>query len=81
MKGLASLDQSKQFINVPNGAAGLYLLGWVRELLTKRSDAIKAYEKALEKDPTLWSAFERLCVLKPHELDVQKYFIEEHEAI
>jgi hypothetical protein len=66
---------------VPNGAAGLYLLGQVRELLTKRSDAIKAYEKALEKDPILWCAYERLCVLKPHELEPQKYFFEEHEAI
>ena len=59
----------------------MYLLGQVRELLTKRSDAIKAYEKALEKDPILWCAFERLCVLKPHELEPQKYFFEEHEAI
>ena len=45
------------------------MLGQVRELLHKRSEAIKAYEKALEKDPVLWCAFERLCVLKPHDLE------------
>jgi hypothetical protein len=49
-------------------------------MLTKRSDAIKAYEKALEKDATLWCAFERLCVLKPHELEVSKLFTDEHES-
>lgn len=66
---------------MPNGAAGLYMLGWVRELLTKRGDAIKAYEKAIEKDPTLWCAFERLCVLKPNDVEPLKYFSEDHEAI
>jgi anaphase-promoting complex subunit 3 len=81
IRGLVSLDQSKQFQNVPNGAAGLYMLGSVREALSKRSDAIKAYEKALEKDPTLWCAFERLCVLKPHEVEPSKFFTEDHEVI
>lgn len=57
------------------------MLGWVRELLTKRSDAIKAYEKAIEKDPTLWCAFERLCILKPHDVEPIKYFQEEHEMM
>ena len=55
------------------------MLGWVRELLSKRSEAIKSYEKALEKDPTLWCAFERLCVLKPHDVEVSKFFAEDHD--
>jgi tetratricopeptide (TPR) repeat protein len=68
-------------VNVPNGAAGLYLLGQIRELLTKRPEAIKAYEKALERDPALWCAYERLCVLQPNNVEPTKYFIEDHEAI
>jgi anaphase-promoting complex subunit 3 len=39
------LQQNVQ--NVPNGAAGLYLLGKVRELQSKKKDAIKSYTKAL----------------------------------
>lgn len=39
----------------------MYLLGYVREMQTKRKDAAKNYIKALEMDPTLWCAYERLC--------------------
>ena len=65
----------------PNNAAGLYLLGKVRELQSKKKDAIKSYTKALQKDPTLWCAYERLCALQPKELDAAKFFTEDHPVI
>lgn len=46
---------------VPNGASGYYLLGFVLEKQFKRLPAIECYEKALQLQPTLWCAFERLC--------------------
>lgn len=62
---------------VPYGAAGLYLLGQVRELQSKRKEAVKNYRKALELDPTLWCAYERLCVLEPGE-SAGSFFTEDH---
>jgi len=49
--------------SVPNGAAGFYLLGLVCEKQIKIKDAIEFYTKALELDPTLWCAYEKLCKL------------------
>jgi len=46
----------------------MYLLGYCREMQTKRKDAAKNYAKALEMDPTLWCAYERLCHLQPKDL-------------
>ena len=46
---------------IPNGASGYYLLGFVLEKQFKKKIAIDCYEKALDMQPTLWCAFERLC--------------------
>ena len=56
-----SLMDPEQLKKVPNGAAGLYLLGHVRELQSKTKEAVKNYRQALKLDPTLWCAFTRLC--------------------
>ena len=46
---------------MPNGAAGLYLLGLVYELQSKSvKDAALYYSKCLELDPTMWCAYEKL---------------------
>lgn len=34
----------EQIKKVPNGAAGLFLLGQVRELMSKKKEAIKNYQ-------------------------------------
>ncbi len=47
--------------DIPNGAAGLYLLGQILERQGKQRDALDFYRKAVEQDPTLWCAFEKLC--------------------
>ena len=49
--------------NIPNGASGYYLLGFVLEKQYKDKIAVECYEKALNLQPTLWCAFERLCKL------------------
>jgi len=44
---------------VINGAAGLYLLGQVKEKQCKREQAIECYAKCLEVCPFMWDAYER----------------------
>ena len=45
---------------MPNGAYGYYLLGVVSERLQKFQDAKVNYTKAIELNPTLWVAYEKL---------------------
>ena len=45
---------------VPNGSYGLYLLGAINERQQKYEEAKKFYLRALDMNPTLWSAYERL---------------------
>jgi len=49
--------------NVPNGSHGLYLLGLISEKLQKQNEAKEFYKKALELNPTLWCAYEKLLKL------------------
>jgi anaphase-promoting complex subunit 3 len=46
--------------SIPNGAAGYYLLGLIHHKKEKEKDAAYYFNKALELDPTLWWAFEKL---------------------
>lgn len=45
--------------DVANGAAGLFLLGQVKEKQAKRDQAIECYAKCLELCPFMWDAYER----------------------
>lgn len=49
---------------MPHGAPGYYLLGSVLESQFKNEKAVECYERALQLQPTLWCAFERLCRLQ-----------------
>ena len=49
--------------NVINGSHGLYLLGQVSERLGKKSQALECYEKAFQKNPCLFGAFEKVNML------------------
>lgn len=51
------------FTQIPNGAAGLYLLGRVYRLVGRPTDAREHFVRALRENPLLWSAFEELCAL------------------
>jgi anaphase-promoting complex subunit 3 len=67
---------------IPNGAAGYYLLGLITEKLgvyffnfkNRSVDAISAYKKALDMDPFMWCAYEKLCKLSPSKIDPSKIF-------
>ncbi|XP_020584818.1 cell division cycle protein 27 homolog B [Phalaenopsis equestris] len=48
---------------VPNGAAGHYLLGLIYRCTSRRAFAIEHFMQALAIDPLLWAAYEELCVL------------------
>lgn len=67
--------------NVPNGPAGLYLLAHAQEQQGKQKQAVQNYKLALEQDPTLWCAYERLCKIVPNEVEPSKIFKENHAAI
>lgn len=50
-------------VQVPNGAAGYYLLGKICALSNRHDEATHYYAAALTLDPLLWSAYEELCNL------------------
>ncbi|XP_068652292.1 cell division cycle protein 27 homolog B-like [Aristolochia californica] len=50
-------------IEVPNGAAGHYLLGLIYRYTDRRKSAVDHFMQALSIDPFLWSAYEELCIL------------------
>ncbi len=50
-------------IQVPNGAAGFYLLGKICRLTNRHKVAQSYHKAALTLDPLLWSAYEELCML------------------
>ncbi|OVA20244.1 Tetratricopeptide repeat-containing domain [Macleaya cordata] len=48
---------------VPNGAAGHYLLGLIYRYTDRRKSAVDHFKQALSIDPLLWAAYEELCIL------------------
>lgn len=50
-------------LEVPNGAAGHYLLGLIYRYTDRRKSAVHHFEQALSIDPLFWAAYEELCVL------------------
>lgn len=81
-KNQRPLQQQDQNLlsQVPNGAAGLYLLGHVAERQSRRKEAIDYYTKALQIDPTMWCAFERLAKLQV-QIDPVRVFNDQHPSI
>ena len=57
---------------VPNGAAGIHLLGKIYQLSNRPAAAIEQFQTALRLDPLLWCSFEELCSLSP-EADAREY--------
>ncbi|XP_042486142.1 cell division cycle protein 27 homolog B-like isoform X3 [Macadamia integrifolia] len=48
---------------VPNGAAGHYLLALIYRYTDRRKSAVDHFKQALSIDPLLWAAYEELCML------------------
>lgn len=59
----AALLPNNDAEKVPNGAAGMYLLGKVYQLSNRHTAAITNFRNALHMDPLMWCAFEELCLL------------------
>ena len=49
--------------DVPNGAAGLYLMGAICLKQQQRTRAIKYFTRCLALNPCMWCAYEALCQL------------------
>ncbi|KAL6497116.1 Cell division cycle protein 27 B [Orobanche gracilis] len=58
-----ALSPNESSTEVPNGAAGHYLLGLVYRYTDRRQSAINHFNQALSLDPLLWAAYEELCIL------------------
>ncbi|KAJ8422040.1 hypothetical protein Cgig2_026428 [Carnegiea gigantea] len=50
-------------LEVPNGAAGHYLLGLIYRYTDRRKSAVLHFKLALSMDPLFWAAYEELCLL------------------
>lgn len=50
-------------LEVPNGAAGHYLLGLIYRYTDRRKSAVHHFKQALSIDPLFWAAYEELCIL------------------
>ncbi|GAB4858266.1 Cell division cycle protein 27 B, variant 2 [Ancistrocladus abbreviatus] len=48
---------------IPNGAAGHYLLGLIYRYTDRRKSAIRHFRQALSLDALFWAAYEELCML------------------
>lgn len=62
----AQLIMTRQFfprLQVPNDAAGYYLLGKICRLTNRHKVAVSYQKAALTVDPLLWCAYEELCML------------------
>ena len=46
---------------VPNGAAGMYLLGNICRRTNRRRRAIEYYRLSLRIDPLMWTSYEAMC--------------------
>lgn len=58
---------------IPNGAAGYYLLGLIYQKDGRSEKAVASFSKALDIDPTLWCAFEKLAE-SDHKLNLSEIF-------
>ncbi|XP_021775798.1 cell division cycle protein 27 homolog B-like isoform X1 [Chenopodium quinoa] len=50
-------------LEVPNDAAGHYLLGLIYRYTDRRKSAVHHFKQALSIDPLFWAAYEELCIL------------------
>eukprot|EP00249_Psilotum_nudum_P000982 c13222_g1_i1 orf=51-2417(+) len=63
----ALLPHGEPGAEVPNGAAGYFILGLICRYTDRRQAAIGHFTQALTLDPFSWSAYEQLCFLGAEE--------------
>lgn len=60
---MSMTQQPFPLLQVPNDAAGYYLLGKICRLTNRHKVAVSYQKAALTVDPLLWCAYEELCML------------------
>ncbi|KAL8236041.1 hypothetical protein R6Q59_017122 [Mikania micrantha] len=60
---MALCPSNEPSAEVPNGAAGHYLLGLIYRYTDRLKNAAHQFNQALSVDPLLWAAYEELCKL------------------
>lgn len=60
---MALCPSNEPSTEVPNGAAGHYLLGLIYRYTDRMKSAAHQFNQALSLDPLLWAAYEELCKL------------------
>ncbi|CAH1448650.1 unnamed protein product [Lactuca virosa] len=60
---MALCPSNEPSAEVPNGAAGHYLLGLIYRYTDRMKSAAHQFNQALSLDPLLWAAYEELCKL------------------
>lgn len=60
---MALCPSNEPSAEVPNGAAGHYLLGLIYRYTDRMKSAADQFNQALSIDPLLWAAYEELCKL------------------
>ncbi len=50
-------------MQIPNGAAGYFLLGQICKMTRREEKAIEYFSTALQLDVLMWSAYQELCSL------------------
>ncbi|CAD8120126.1 unnamed protein product [Paramecium sonneborni] len=64
--------------NIPNGGFGHFLLGQIYEQMHRTDDAKIQYYRALDQNPTLWIAFERLSKIG-EPVTINKVFVDQKQ--
>lgn len=59
---------------IPNGAAGLYLLGNICRGSNRRRRAMEYYRMSLQLDPLMWVSYEALCEMGDTDIDPTSVF-------
>jgi len=59
---------------IPNGAAGLYLLGNICRRSNRRRRAMEYYRMSLQLDPLMWVSYEALCEMGATDIDPTSVF-------
>ncbi|KAL7529493.1 hypothetical protein ACHAXR_006563 [Thalassiosira sp. AJA248-18] len=68
----SSSSSSSKPCPIPNGSAGLFLLGNICRKTNRRQRAIEYYRLSLKLDPFLWTSYEAICELVGPEIGGKK---------
>ena len=71
-----SSSQTSSQCPIPNGSAGLYLLGNICRRTNRRQRAIEYYRLSLKLDPLMWTSYEAICELAGPEKDNSSFSVD-----